>query len=130
MYVKVPKDINEYEHKVFKGLTARNIKWGIVSFAIALSLFFLLKPFMSNMLLSWLCMLSAVPTFVFGFLVLDDIPADKYLKIVYQYYTSPKQTRYENDYSWDEGYNIRKENCIHEKKKRIKTRKKIKENEY
>lgn len=129
MYVKVPKDINEYEHKVFKGLTVRNIKWGIISLMIGLSLFFLLKSFVSQMLLSWICMLSVIPTFVFGFLVLDDIPADKYLKIVFNYYTSAKQTKYENDYDWDNGYSIRKENCVYEKKKRYKKRKKIKESE-
>ncbi len=128
MYVKIPKDINEYEHKVFKGLTVRNIKWGIVSIITGFALFFLLKPFISNMFLSWICMLAVVPSFVFGFLTLDDIPADKYMKIIIRYYTTKKYACYENDYDWNEIYNERRIE-YHDKKKRKKKRKKTKESD-
>jgi hypothetical protein len=129
MYVKVPKDINEYEHKVFKGLTMRNIKWGIVSIIIGFALFFLLKKFISITFLSWICMFAVIPTFVFGFLTLDDIPADKYMKIVLNYYMTKKYTYYENDYDWNEIYNERRIG-YHDKKKRKKSHKKPTENDY
>lgn len=130
MYVKVPKDINEYEHKVFKGLTWRNIKWGGIGIALSLSLYFILSKFIDSSILSWFLMIIVAPCFLFGFITFDGIPGDKYALIVMNYYLGSKRTKYENDYDWEKHYQqqIRKDGESNVgKKAKKKRRKKIKE---
>lgn len=46
IYVPVPKEIKEYEKKIFKNLTLRQLVWLIIGVGLAIIIYLLLIPFL------------------------------------------------------------------------------------
>ena len=67
IYVPVPKEIKEYEKKIFKNLTLRQLVWLIIGVGLAIIIYLLLIPFFSSDILSYIIMTIVIPCFLCGF---------------------------------------------------------------
>lgn len=122
LYVKVPKEIKEYEEKIIAGLSWRNIIWGLLAIVLGMIAFFLFKGILGESITSYIVMALVIPCFACGFLKVQDMSYDRYLMFIWKYYTKKQTLLYENKIEREEEQNVSK------KKKRSK-RKKYKENQ-
>ena len=79
MEVKINKDIREFSESIFFGLTMRQFIFSFFFFAIAIVLYFTLKPFLGIETLSWVCILGAAPFAVLGFVKYNGMTAEKFI---------------------------------------------------
>ena len=79
MEVKINKDIREFSESIFFGLTMRQFIFSLLACAVAVILYFTLKPFLGIETLSWVCILGAVPFAVLGFVRYNGMTAEKFI---------------------------------------------------
>ena len=79
MEVKINKDIREFSESIFFGLTMRQFIFSLLACAIAIVLYFTLKPFFGIETLSWICILGAAPFAVLGFVKYNGMTAEKFI---------------------------------------------------
>ena len=132
LFVKVPKEIKEYEEKIIGGLTLRNIVWGSLGVVLAVVSYYPLRKIVGQEIASYLIMLIVVPCFSCGFLKVQGMPFHKYLKIMISYYSKSQILKYENTDGWISNFDNRKEDendTRKTKKARKKELKYLKENQ-
>ena len=79
MEVKINKDIREFSESIFFFLTMRQFIFSLLACAIAIVLYFTLKPFLGIETLSWICILGAAPFAVLGFVKYNGMTAEKFI---------------------------------------------------
>ena len=79
MEVKINKYIIEFSESIFFGLTMRQFIFSLLACAIAIVLYFTLKPFLGIETLSWVCILGAAPFAVLGFVKYNGMTAEKFI---------------------------------------------------
>ena len=67
MEVKINKEIREYTESVFMGLSMRQSIFSVLACGSAVGVYFLAKPYLGTEIVSWLCILAAIPFVGFGF---------------------------------------------------------------
>ena len=77
MEVKINKEIREYKEQVFFGLSLRQFIFSVCACAVAVLIYFLLKPVLGTEIVSWLCVLGAAPFAALGFVQYNDMTAEK-----------------------------------------------------
>lgn len=68
MEVKINKEIRNYTETIFFGLSLRQFIFSFLACAIAVVIYFSFKDKMNLEMLSWLCIISAVPFAAMGFI--------------------------------------------------------------
>lgn len=116
LFVKVPKEIKDYEEKLIAGLSTRQICWGLLAVITSLMTFFILKIFVSSGFASYVTMFVGIPLFACGFRDYQEMHMSKFLKIALNYYRKKQILTYDNNYP-------RKETGIYEKTLTKKQRK-------
>ena len=61
MEVKINREIRNYSESIFFGLSMRQCIFSVLAIAVAVGLYFLLKPYLGTETLSWVCILGAFP---------------------------------------------------------------------
>ena len=61
MEVKINREIRQYTESMFFGLSMRQFFFSLAAAAVALILYFVLKPHLGTETVSWVCILGAVP---------------------------------------------------------------------
>jgi len=79
MEVKINKEIRNYTESIFFGLSMRQCVFSMLAIAVAVTLYFLLKPHMGMETLSWICILGAFPFAALGFINYHGMTAEKFL---------------------------------------------------
>ena len=79
MEVKINREIREYTESMFFGLSLRQFLFSVLACAVAVTVYFLLKPALGLETTSWVCILAAVPFAAVGFLKYNGMPAEKML---------------------------------------------------
>ena len=79
MEVKINREIREYKESMFFGLTLRQFIFTVLAAAASIISYFLLRPVIGIEAVSWVCMLTAVPFAVLGFVRYNGMPADKFI---------------------------------------------------
>ena len=79
MEVKINREIREYTESMFFGLTLRQFIFTVLAAAASIISYFLLRPVISIEAVSWVCMLTAVPFAVLGFVRYNGMPAEKFI---------------------------------------------------
>ena len=67
MEIKINREIRDYTESVFFGLSMRQFFFSIAAVAVAVLIFFLLKPHLGTETVSWICILGALPFAAMGF---------------------------------------------------------------
>ena len=79
MEVKINREIREYTESMFFGLTLRQFIFTVLAAAASIISYFLLRPVIGIEEVSWVCMLTAVPFAVLGFVRYNGMPAEKFI---------------------------------------------------
>ena len=79
MEVKINKDIRDFSESIFFGLSLRQFIFSILACAVAVVLYFLLKPYFGIETLSWVCILGAAPFAALGFIKYNGMNAEEFV---------------------------------------------------
>ena len=79
MEVKINREIREYTESMFFGLTLRQFIFTVLAAAASIISYFLLRPVIGIEAVSWVCMLTAVPFALLGFVRYNGMPAEKFI---------------------------------------------------
>lgn len=79
MEVKINKEIKDYNESIYFGLSLRQFIFSVIACGFAVFVYFLLKPFFGIETLSWLCILSASPFALLGFIKYNGMNAEQLL---------------------------------------------------
>lgn len=79
MEVKINREIRDYTESVYFGLSLRQFLFSIVACAVAVILYFTLRPYFGIETLSWLCILGAAPFAALGFIKYNGMNAEEFV---------------------------------------------------
>ncbi len=79
MEVKINREIRNYTESMFFGLSLRQFIFSLCACAVAVALYFILKPYLGTETVSWVCILGAVPFAVLGFVKYNGMTAEKFI---------------------------------------------------
>ena len=79
MEVKITREIRNYSESVFFGLSMRQCIFSVLAIAVAVGLYFVLKPYLGTETLSWVCILGAFPFAALGFITYHGMTAEQFL---------------------------------------------------
>ena len=77
MEIKINKEIRDYKETIFFGLSMRQFIFSLIACVVAVLLYFLLKPHFGLEVLSWICILGAIPFGVLGFVKYNGMNAEE-----------------------------------------------------
>lgn len=79
MEVKINREIRNYTESMFFGLSLRQCVFSVLAIAVAVGLYFLLRPYFGLETLSWVCVLGAAPFAALGFITYHGMTAEQFL---------------------------------------------------
>lgn len=79
MEVKINKEIRNYTETIFFGLSLRQFIFSFLACAIAVVIYFSFKDKMNLEMLSWLCIIGAVPFAAMGFIKYNDMFMEEFI---------------------------------------------------
>ena len=77
MEVKINKEIRNYTENIYFGLSMRQLLFSILACVVAVFFYFLLRGKLNTETLSWVCILSAFPFAVLGFVTYNGMKAEE-----------------------------------------------------
>ncbi len=78
MEVKINREIRDYHESMFMGLSLRQSVFSLLAILVAVGLYFWLNPILGTEMVSWVCILGAVPFAVLGFVSYHGMSAEKF----------------------------------------------------
>ena len=79
MEIKVNREIRNYNEAIFLGLSVRQLIFSALAVAVAVGLYFLMKPYVGTETVSWVCVLGAVPFAALGFFTYHGMAAEQFI---------------------------------------------------
>lgn len=79
MEIKVNKEIRDYTESIFFGLSMRQFIFALLACVVAIGLYFIFKDYLGTEMLSWVCILGAVPFAILGFLKYNGMYAEEFI---------------------------------------------------
>ena len=76
MEVKINREIRNYTESMFFGLSLRQLIFSALAVAVAVGLYFLMKPYAGTETVSWVCVLGAAPFAALGFFTYHGMAAE------------------------------------------------------
>ena len=67
MEVRINKEVRNYQESLFFGLSLRQFLFSLVAVAVAVGIYFGLRPVLGNGEIGWVCVLAAFPFALGGF---------------------------------------------------------------
>ena len=96
MEVKINREIRDYTESMFFGLSMRQFFFSVLAMAVAIGLYFVLRPYFGIETLSWMCILGAAPFALMGFIRYNGMPAEQFLLVfVRSQLLEPRQVTFE-----------------------------------
>ena len=97
MEVKINREIRNYTESMFFGLSMRQFIFSVLAVAVAVGLYFLLKPYVGTETVSWMCILGAAPFAALGFITYHGMTAEQFLWAwIRSELLEPKEIRFES----------------------------------
>ena len=79
MEVKINREIRNYTESVFFGLSLRQFVFSLCACGMAVLLYFITSPYFNKEIVSWICILGALPFAGLGFFKYNGMPAEQVL---------------------------------------------------
>ena len=89
MEVRLLKDIRKYSESIFMGLSMRQFVFAALAIAGSGAVYFIFKNILSTELISWLCILAALPFAFFGFFRYQGLSAEQFLAAAIRFLFAP-----------------------------------------
>ena len=119
MEVKINKDVREYTESMFFGLSLRQFVFSVIAMAVAVVIYFWLKPYFGTETVSWMCVLGAAPFAALGFINYHGLNAEQLLWTwLKSELIEPKKLIFESAPIY---YNVMKENISKREREAMKT---------
>lgn len=97
MEVKINREIRNYTESMFFGLSMRQFVFSVLAVAVAVGLYFLLKPYVGTETVSWMCILGAAPFAALGFITYHGMTAEQFIWAwIRSELLEPKEIRFES----------------------------------
>ncbi len=80
MEVKVNREIRNYTESIYFGLSLRQFLFSILGCGMSVLVYFLFKDVLGSETISWVCILSAFPFAVLGFVKYNGMNAEEFVK--------------------------------------------------
>ena len=80
MEVKINREIRQYTESMFLGLSLRQFFFSVIAVAVAVTLYFILRPHFGTETVSWMCILGAAPFAALGFITYHGMTAEQFLR--------------------------------------------------
>ena len=77
MEVKINKEIRDYTESIFFGLNLRQLICSICACLTSVGLYFLLRNYLGKEMLSWICIVGAIPFGAMGFVKYNGMTAEQ-----------------------------------------------------
>ena len=81
MEVKINKEIREYTESVYFGLSLRQFIFSVLACIVAVILYYMLRPYLNIEILSWVCILGAIPFAAIGFVKYNGMNAEEVILV-------------------------------------------------
>ena len=75
--VRINKEVRDYQESLFFGLTLRQFMFALLAVAVALGVYFGLRPALGSEV-GWVCILGAAPFAACGFFHYHGMPAEQF----------------------------------------------------
>lgn len=79
MQIKINREIREYTEAVFFGLSLRQSVCSVLAMAVAMGVYFGLKPLVGNEIVGWLCIVAAAPFAAMGYVKYHGMTAEEFV---------------------------------------------------
>ena len=79
MEVKINREIRNYTESMFFGLSLRQLIFSALAVAVAVGLYFLMRPYAGTETVSWVCVLGAAPFALLGFITYHGMTAEQFI---------------------------------------------------
>jgi riboflavin transporter FmnP len=94
--VKINREIRNYTESMFFGLSLRQFVFSLLAVAVAVGLYFGLKPYVGTETVSWMCILGAAPFAAMGFITYNGMTAEQFVWAwIRSELLEPKQIKFE-----------------------------------
>ena len=80
MEVKINREIRNYTESIFFGLSLRQFIFSVLACVVALGLYFLTNNRLNKELVSWICILGALPFAGLGFFKYNGMPLEEFVR--------------------------------------------------
>lgn len=80
--VRIPKEITEYKEKIMFGMNIRQLVSSIIAILVGVGSYFLLNPIWGQEITSYVVILEVIPIFAVGFIRLQNMAFEKYIKLM------------------------------------------------
>ena len=94
--VKIPAEIRAYKSKLIFGLSVRQVISIAGALVICVPLGIYGRNFIPEDMLVWLIILIAVPFAAWGFLTIQDMKFEEWIKVMYRFLILPQKRVYED----------------------------------
>ncbi|MBE6547831.1 MAG: PrgI family protein [Ruminococcaceae bacterium] len=84
MEIKINKEIKEYNETMFFGLSVRQAIFSVLACGVAVGIYFAFRSHLHKEILSWICVLGAVPFAALGFVKYNGMNAEQIVKAWFQ----------------------------------------------
>ena len=80
MEVRINKEVRSYTEAIFFGLNARQFIFSVIACIAALITYFVTSKFFDTEIVSWLCIIAALPFGALGFITFQQMKTEDILK--------------------------------------------------
>lgn len=81
MEIKINREIRDFTESMFFGLSLRQFAFSLAALFMAAGIYFLLKPYISTEVVSWMCILGAAPFASMGFIQYNGMTAERFFLV-------------------------------------------------
>ena len=79
MEVRINKEVRNYQESLFFGLSLRQLLFALLPVAVAVGVYFGLRPVLGNGEIGWVCVLAAFPFALGGFFQYNGMTLERFL---------------------------------------------------
>ena len=79
MEVRINKEVRNYQESLFFGLSLRQLLFALLAVAVAVGVYFGLRPVLRNGEIGWFCVLAAFPFAMGGFFQYNGMTLERFL---------------------------------------------------
>lgn len=98
MEVKINREIRNYTESVFFGLSLRQFFFSVCACVMAVFLYFATTDYFNKEIVSWICILGAIPFVGLGFFKYNGMPLEEFLMaFLISEVLTPRELKFESD---------------------------------
>lgn len=84
MEIKLNKEIRDFTESIFFGLSLRQFLFSLLAAGLAVAVYFGLREVVGLEIVSWLCILCAVPCAALGFIKFNGMPFEQLAVVIFR----------------------------------------------